>query len=179
MMNMIDRFKFGKNKKKCIILKWDKDIRQNENKNVIKSHDGIESTCFRIKNKLCYGNDVRTNIFNIVNDYDVIGIDEGHFFTIPNDIVNFCEIMCNQYGKIVIVTALDGDYKRNPFDEVMKLIPKCEIVIKLNAKCTICSKDAYFSHKSIQSNELIDIGGSEKYTVLCRFCYLQLNMKII
>ncbi|RHY20941.1 hypothetical protein DYB25_000736 [Aphanomyces astaci] len=40
--------------------------------------------------------------------YDVIGIDEGQFFT---DLHSFCDDAANR-GKIVIVAALDGTFER-------------------------------------------------------------------
>ncbi len=43
---------------------------------------------------------------------DVIGIDEGQFFT---DIVEAAEQMSSE-GKIVIVAGLDGTFERKPFN---------------------------------------------------------------
>jgi thymidine kinase len=44
------------------------------------------------------------------------------------------EIHC----KHVIVTGLDGDYQRNPFGDMLKLIPLADKVDKLYALCAIC-----------------------------------------
>ena len=38
-------------------------------------------------------------------------------------------------GKVVIVAALDGDYRRQPFPSVMELIPCAEQLQKLSAVC--------------------------------------------
>ena len=50
----------------------------------------------------------------LVSNYDVVGIDEGQFFP---DVAEFAEAAANA-GKIVVVAALDGDFRRNPFGEI-------------------------------------------------------------
>ena len=46
-----------------------------------------------------------------ISSFDVIGVDEGHFFS---DIIEFSESLANQ-NKIVIISALDADFRREPF----------------------------------------------------------------
>lgn len=74
---------------------------------------------------------------------DVIGVDEGQFYP---DIVTFCEKMANA-GKVVIVAALDGTFQRQAFNDILSLIPLAESVVKLNAVCSVCNKDAAFSKR--------------------------------
>jgi thymidine kinase len=50
-------------------------------------------------------------------------------------------------GKHVIVAALDGTFQRKPFQNVMELIPLSENVVKLNAVCMTCFRDAPFSKR--------------------------------
>lgn len=68
-------------------------------------------------------------------NYDVVGIDEGQFFS---DIVDFCEVLANM-NKIVVVAALDGTFERKPFGNIINLIPLAEKVSKLNAVCVYCT----------------------------------------
>ncbi|CAB4045302.1 Thymidine kinase, cytosolic, partial [Paramuricea clavata] len=49
-----------------------------------------------------------SNIKKQAMNYNIIGIDEGQFFS---DIVEFCEELANK-GKTVIVAALDGTFQR-------------------------------------------------------------------
>ena len=53
----------------------------------------------------------------------------GQFFP---DLIEFCERMANQ-GKIVVVSALDGTFQRQPFGRVLELVPLAEHVSKLSA----------------------------------------------
>ena len=46
----------------------------------------------------------------------VVGVDEGQFFP---DLVEFCDSMANA-GKQVVVAALDGDFLRQPFGDILR-----------------------------------------------------------
>jgi len=101
------------------------------------------------------------------DDYDVVGIDEGQFFS---DVVEWTEEMANQ-GKIVMVAALDGTFQRKAFSAILELVPLAEYVIKLNAVCMNCFGEASFSKRISQDKEVEVIGGVEKYMAVCRKCY--------
>ena len=66
--------------------------------------------------------------------YDVIGVDEGQFYP---DVVEFCE-NASQFGKIVIVSALGGTYRREGFNSILDLVPKAEKIKQLHAICKLC-----------------------------------------
>jgi len=55
-------------------------------------------------------NCIHLNHINIedIKKFDVIGIDEGQFF---DDLVEFSESCANE-GKIVIISALNSDFKK-------------------------------------------------------------------
>ena len=101
--------------------------------------------------------------------YDVVGIDEGQFFT---DTVAWAEQMANK-GKFVVIAALDGDFRRQPFGDILSLIPLAETVTKLNAVCMNCFGDAAFSKRiTLSDGEKVEvIGGADKYMAVCRTCY--------
>ena len=75
-------------------------------------------------------------------------------------------------GKIVIVAALDATFQRKPF-RVTELIPIAEKVTKLTAVCAMCSNDAAFTIRLVESLAVELIGGDEAYKPVCRKCYLQ------
>lgn len=115
--------------------------------------------------------------YNVFNDYDVIGFDEIQFFKSNNSInnetgiVSWINILVNKYKKTVIVAGLDLDYKATPFENVKELLPLADYVQKHHAVCVECGNDAWVSHKLAESNERIEVGGTEKYVPLCRKCY--------
>ena len=79
--------------------------------------------------------------FNILKSYDVIGIDEGQFFP---DLVEVCEKLA-LLKKTVIIAALNGDFRMEPFPIISKLISKCDKIKLLKAYCFHCHQDAKFS----------------------------------
>lgn len=153
-------------KKKCLVFKYDKDTRYEEGEakdlRYIKSH-----------NKESWAATPSVELMNYIEaalTFDVIGIDEGQFFT---DIIEFAETLAGG-GKIVIVAALDGDYLRRPFGKICELTCKAEDVIKLKAVCKICCKDASFTKRTVISDKLELIGGAESYIPTCRECHVKL-----
>lgn len=99
--------------------------------------------------------------------YDVIGIDEGQFFP---DLVEVCETLC-QNGKIVVVAALSGDYKMEPFPNVAQLISKADKIKLMKAYCYFCQKQAGFTLRIVKSDKTILIGGEEMYKPVCKACH--------
>lgn len=149
--------KYGIAKKRCVVVKHNIDTR----------YDGIGTHSQRKYHH--FGVIISSSIEDIYDglcDYDVIGIDEIQFFS---DAVNSVISLANK-GKIVIVSGLSGDYKDDPFPVVSNLVPVAESVIKLHAVCMkCCNRSAIFSVKLVEK-EGNEIGGADKYQVLCRKC---------
>jgi len=116
-----------------------------------------------------------------VDNFDVIGIDEIQFFEDLSPIISFVE----KQNKRVYLCGLDGDYKRQIIGNVFSLIPLCDKITKLNAKCHDCIKlyntnfskiqNSPFTHRTIKSEDQILIGAHDSYETLCRFHYLEKN----
>ncbi|GLE09457.1 hypothetical protein PINS_up021121 [Pythium insidiosum] len=142
--------RFQHAKLKCLVVKSTLDTRYSETH--LSTHD---RTTFQARpvQRLA-------EVRELVHEYDVIGVDEGQFFP---DLVEFCTGVAAE-GKVVIVAALDGTFDRKPFGGVCDLIPSAEQVIKLNAVCTQCGRDA--ADKSVNL-----IGGSDLYEPRCRQCF--------
>ena len=159
MIRLLRRYQVAK--KRVLVLKKDGDVRKGEDETVLKTHSGEKIQCKRVS-----GLEENECSFE---GYDVIGIDDGHFF---EHIGVFAETMATQHSKIVIIAALDGDSKRDPFMNITNLISKCEKVTKLSAICPECSEEAQFSWKNTKrGGSRIEIGGKNMYTVLCRECW--------
>ena len=65
---------------------------------------------------------------------------------------------------------MDGDFQQNKFGEVLDLIPLCDEVKQLNAKCFHCGDMAIFTHRITDEMNQIDIGVNN-YIPLCRKCF--------
>jgi len=113
-------------------------------------------------------------------NYDVIGIDEAQFFL---DLCFSVLELVEKHRKRVLVAGLCADFKREKFGEVLNLVPYCDTLIKLTSFCIECSKnniirEAPFSYLKPSFNipyllQNVIIGSEDKYTALCRECYLK------
>jgi len=110
-----------------------------------------------------------------IGDYQIIGIDEAQFFTDLYDSVKF---MVDTLGKHVIVTGLDGTFQREKFGHILDIVPLCDNIEKLTAKCK-CGKDAIFTYRKTSCNDVEEIGGKEIYDAKCRTCYNEGSKRVI
>ena len=145
--------------KKTIMIKYFADQRYTDKSEVV-THDFLKYDSIDCKN-------LREH-FEKLKNYDVIGIDEGQFFP---DLVEVCEELALM-KKTVIVAALNGDFRMEPFPVVGKLISKADKIKLLKAYCFNCHKDANFSLRIVQSNETVLIGAGEAYKPACRECHI-------
>jgi thymidine kinase len=105
---------------------------------------------------------------------DAVVIDESQFFP---DLKEFVLTAVDTCGKDVACFGLDGDANRKPFGQILDLVPYCDFVKKLKAKCSVCGlHDALFTHRIQQGIiEQIHVGGENTYMALCRVHYLEKN----
>ena len=103
-------------------------------------------------------------------EYDTIAINEGQFF---EDLEPEVLKLLNTFGKNVFVSALDSDFKTQPFANVMKLIPHANKLMKLHALCMKCANGtpALYSYRKTGDTSTIAVGGADMYMPLCRKCY--------
>ena len=145
--------------KKTIMVKYYADQRYSEKSEVV-THDLIKYDSINCK--------LLRNSFETLKQYDVIGIDEGQFFA---DLVEVCEELALM-GKIILIAALNGDFRMEPFPVIQRIIAKADKIKLLKAYCFNCHKDAKFSLRIVQSNETVLIGAGEAYKPACRECHV-------
>lgn len=152
----------------CLMIKYDQDVRYDDTH--VVTHD-------QIKHKAECSSSIlsSTDWISKYPNLQVICIDEGQFF---DDIDVFSETMANR-GLKVIVAALSGDYRRQYFDNIMRLIPLCDYIQHLNSICKLCKKPAAFSFRTNHVTVQKSLGGSEQYMALCRQCYIDQNSSIV
>lgn len=151
--------------KKILVINYDLDNRYSHDS--VSTHDNVQVKCIRV-NKL---SDID---YTLIKEVDSIFIDEGQFFSdLFDSVVSFVD--CSK--KHVVISGLDGDSYRSTFGDLIKLIPICDTVDKLRAYCNKCNDGTYapFTKKLTRSNELIDIGGSDKYIPVCRTHFFSIN----
>uniref|UniRef100_A0A6C0ITX8 thymidine kinase n=1 Tax=viral metagenome TaxID=1070528 RepID=A0A6C0ITX8_9ZZZZ len=162
---------FDKKDVKYIAIKPEIDNRYTDtDNNYIISHN--------LKKKQC---NITSNLKDIFEEIKVkqesdsiqyILIDEGQFF---NNLYNFCILCLEKLNINVIVTGLDGDYKRKPMGEILDLLPIANTITKLSSKCNVCQEDAIFTHRTVANTDQVLIGGSDEYIPLCRKHYVEKN----
>lgn len=74
-------------------------------------------------------------------------------------------------GVDVTLSGLDLDYRGLPFGVMPILLAYSDVVLKLTAKCAVCGGNSNRTHRKIDSEELILIGGEESYDTRCILCY--------
>lgn len=108
------------------------------------------------------------------NEVGVVGVDEFQFFQTSDalSLVGLADKWANR-GKIFVATALDQDFRGEPFPGIPELLIAAEEVHKLHAVCIRCGGLASRSRrKGVErdSKKQILVGGADAYEALCRDC---------
>lgn len=150
---------------KILVINYDGDNRYSDFSEII-SHNQNKISCIKV-NRL---EDVPDNL---ILETESIMIDEGQFFV---DLKKFVTKWCDIYNKKIYISALDGDYKREPFGQILELIPHSDKIYKFKALCVKCKNgtEACFTHRLTNETEQVVIGASN-YIPLCRQHYLEQN----
>lgn len=130
-----------------------------------KTHRGIELDCDTILycDKICgfveflESEEVKP---------DVIGIDEGQFFPdLSEGIQKLIKMKIH-----CIVSALNGDFKQQPFKSVQEILGIFDTIVHLKAVCGIegCRKEAPFTIRCGGGLEQVEVGLN--YKPICREC---------
>ncbi len=135
--------------------------------NFFSTHNPLFDKHFNFNNNVSMLKSKNLSNINIL-PYDIIMIDESHFF---DDLIEFTN-SCLDQKKYVILAGLQADFAGRKFGKILDLIPICTDVKRLHAYCAECAKEKYcriaiYSKKIVNSDELTDIGGADKYIPVC------------
>lgn len=130
--------------------------------NVIISHDGDQIEC-----ESCHPDDLVAYVFSQCEFIDKLFIDEGHFFPA----LEMAVIQALDTGVDVVVSGIDLNYQRKPFENMQSLEKYAKTLIQCHATC-MCGSKARFtmlrnSETKTESGDAIIVGGWEKYGVSC------------
>ena len=153
LLRRVNRAKIAKQKIK--IFKPKKDVRYDKKKVISHDQNSIKSKPVSNPGK----------IIKLSEKFEVIGIDEAQFF--DDSLVDVCNELAN-LGKRVIVSGLDMDYKGKPFGPMPNLLAIAEYVTKVHAVCSKSGKMASYTHRIVDSDDLILLGDTKKYQALSR-----------
>jgi thymidine kinase len=111
----------------------------------------------------------------LAEGYDVVGIDELHFFdeTAIVDVV----LELRGRGRRVIVSGLDCDFRGKPFAAMARLLCHAELVDKLQAVCHRCGGPATRTQRLVDgqpapfAGPTILVGALDAYEARCSGCY--------
>lgn len=162
LIRIINRYEcIGKN-----ILTITHAIDNRYGEGVISSHNKIQkkSICLEKLNSIL---DSKEYI-----DSEIIIIEEGQFF---GDLKCFVIRATDIDNKHVIVAGLSGDFRREPFGQILEIIPLAEQFTKLSAFCKLCNDGTPgdFSKRIEQdSKEQTLVGNDNYYVAVCRKHYL-------
>ncbi len=160
LLRRVKRAKIAKQKIK--IFKPKKDVRYDKKKVISHDQNSIKSKPVSNPGK----------IIKLSEKFEVIGIDEAQFF--DDSIVDVCNELAN-LGKRVIVSGLDMDYKGKPFGPMPNLLAIAEYVTKVHAVCSKSGKMASYTHRIVDSDDLILLGDTKKYQALSRKEFIKSN----
>ena len=106
---------------------------------------------------------------DFISSYDVIGIDEGQFF---DDIGLFIK---KYHTKKIYISALNATSEQTMFKPIIKAIPFCEIITKLNAVCMWCGNDTanFVIYKGKEKSGDILVGDEGDYETICADCFYE------
>lgn len=151
------------------VVNFDEDTRYSDC--MLSTHDKNMIPCF-MKNSMFQAFPLEGEE---IKKYKVFLINEAQFFP---DIVEWVKkAISPKYKKIVHISGLDGDFKRNTFGNWLDLIAHCDSVEKLTSICCLCKNaHALFSHR-LTNQKAQKVIGSNNYIPLCRKCYDESNNK--
>lgn len=96
--------------------------------------------------------------------FDVIGVDEGHFFGLP--LVDSVQRM-RDAGKRVIIVGLENDAWGRPFSPMPELAALAMLVTLKRAACAVCGQAAMYTQRLAPVTQRTMVGGLGEYEPKC------------
>lgn len=137
----------------------------------VSTHSGwkVPATCVKS------GAEILEHLSNLEQEPHIIAVDEA--FMIPGAADALTWLFT--YGFTVVVSSLEMSSAGKPFHEMEKILPWATQVEKCTAVCTVCGRDAHYTHKKQVGGEEIEVGGSELYEPRCAHHFPELFEQIV
>ena len=157
---------FREQKYRVLILKPDVDHRFSHKHIVSHSQQKELAVCVEVEHF-----QKQINSLLKENDYDILAIDEFHFF--EAEVVLFLDKLLDKYT--ILVSGLNKGVLDNNLEAMNQILSRADYIDRLNGKCQICQglgtkiQPVYLDKKP--SKKIDFVGGAEKYRLLCRKCF--------
>ena len=155
LLSTLDRYKYQH--KKMIVFKPRLDDRYSVSE--VVTHGGWKQHAVCVKT----GADILEHLANSDVNPHVVAVDEA--FMIPGITESLVWLFTN--GFTVVVSSLEMSASGKPFHEIEKMLVWATHVEKCCAVCTVCGRDAHYTHKKQVGGDEIEVGGSELYEPRC------------
>ena len=158
LLMSLERYKYQG--KKYVVFKPSIDDRYGRND--VVTHSGWKSPAICIK----IGADILEYLAESKDAPHVVAVDEA--FMIPG--ISESLIWLYRNGFTVLVSSLEMSAAGKPFKEIEKMFPWATKVEKCSAICTVCGRDAHYTHKKQTGGDEIEVGGDDLYEPRCYSC---------
>lgn len=155
LLSTLEKYKYQH--KTAVVFKPRIDDRYSDSE--VVTHSGWKTPAVCVKT----GADILEHLSNIQGNPQVVAVDEA--FMIPG--VSETLVWLYKNGFTIVVSSLEMSAAGKPFHEVEKILPWATVVEKCTAVCTVCGRDAHYTHKKQVGGEEIEVGGSELYEPRC------------
>jgi thymidine kinase len=165
LLATLEKYKYQH--KKIAVFKPNIDDRYSVSE--VVTHGGWKVPAVCVKS----GAEILEYLANLDEELHVIAVDEA--FMIPGSSEALTWLFT--YGYTVVVSSLELSSAGKPFHEIEKMLPWATLIEKCTAVCTVCGRDAHYTHKKQVGGEEIEVGGSELYEPRCYSHHLSIDQR--
>lgn len=159
LLSTLEKYKYQH--KKIVVFKPSIDDRYSDTE--VVTHSGWKTAAVCIKT----GADILEHLSNLEESPQIIAVDEAFMQSGIADVL----IWLYKSGFTIVVSSLEMSSAGKPFHEIEKMLPWATQIEKCTAVCTVCSRDAHFTHKKQVGGDEIEVGGDELYEPRCIRCH--------
>lgn len=167
LLSTLEKYKYQH--KRIIVFKPKIDDRYSLSD--VVTHGGWKVPAICVKS----GAEILEYLSEFDEDPHVVAVDEA--FMIPGASEALTWLFT--YGFTIVVSSLEMSSTGKPFGEIEKMLPWATKIEKCSAVCTVCSRDAHYTHKKQSSEEEIQVGGAELYEPRCAQHFPEIFQNIV
>ena len=167
LLAVLEKYKYQH--KKIVVFKPNIDDRYSTSE--VVTHGGWRLPAVCVKS----GEEILEYLTCMEEEPQVVAVDEAFMIPGSSDVL----IWLYTYGFTVVVSSLELSAAGKPFHEIEKMLPWATQIQKCTAVCTVCGRDAHFTHKKQVGGEEIEVGGSELYEPRCAHHFPEVFSNIV